>query len=1758
MKLKSKIFATIALSGFAIVGIVLSTRGIHNSFLTNRVQADDAYKTTLNVSNRITSNIATTTTITQRSALNSEVKFDYTNCDADSSYHAVIKTNGSIVNKSAISAISNITPTFTTNGGELKLRASYDASSWGEYTVLRSGVKFEFGDLYKPNFIELSASGASVSLTSVEYSYECHEYAYQAYEKVTSALDDYSGKYIIVDETASVALKVDNSSANAFPVTISNGKIVRTSTTDANNLIVAKDGSNYTLKSKNNEYLDYYTSQSGSQLFWSSKYTSSITFNSGLFEIKSGSHYLLFESTKFTYYESSVTSGSRLVSLYKANFDENTTIPTYESGISYTDTKANKYKIGQIFDDYVDGTGLKVSVVKSDGTTSILQKTHYSYEIKDGNDVISSSNAFITAGTYQVNILYKNYFALSYSITVNDASVISDQYELVSDAADLELNQKIIIVAEANSKVYAMSTEQRTNNRGATEITLTDNVANINSSTCEFELREGTTNSTYGLFDSTNNGYIYTSSDSSNTLKTESSISDNSSFEINVQNDIASIIAVESANRNVLQFNSSNNPVVFACYESAKMTDVKIYAKGVAPKVLVTSVSLNQSEISIDEGANYTLIPTVLPENATNKEVNWVSSDTSIATVDSNGKVVGVAPGTATITAIAKDGSGYNATCSVTVNAVPVTGVSLDKSSLTLYVGDQSALVATISPSNASNKSVTWTSSDTSVATVSNGTVSAIKQGTTTITVTTADGSYTSSCTVTVSNVLVSGFSINEETLEIYVGDEDTLLTTTITPNNATDKTIVWSSSDLSIATVSNGAVHPVAAGTATITGTCGEYSDTCEVTVKPADEKPVIQTVDGIFGTGSNTYTCTVNSHDGVKVGTSKQGGAFKVIVPAKTTKLSLYAGAWNGVSGLSLNITGASVNPSTIDLTADSGIANNSPFTLNGNEDNYKFDIALSNITEETALTFTTNIAKRAVAWRSTCEVVTSSSSTPVNVTSVTVSPSTKTVSIGDTAQLTTTVLPADATDKTVTWSSSDNSVATVSANGLVTALAVGTATITATSNDDNTIKGTCVVTVNNPTVSVTSVELSLSEKTLTVGENFTLTATVKPTNATNKAVTWQTSNANVATVSNGTVTAVAAGSAVITVKTTDGNKTATCNVTVQSSGGQQTSGTDYAVTFKQNSNDSGTQLSSDTNFKSEVTAGSSYVTYNSSSYAYPGKNGIKLGNSSNAGNITMNTSNAISSENAISVTYTVVQYSSESPSVDLYLNGTSVKSTSEAGTFTYSVSGTVQISSIKFASTKRVYISGFTIRTVPATPTNPTSVSIASNATLGLGKTTTLDVEYSAGANQNKEVNWYSSSPSVASVNKTSGLITAVAVGTTTITAKLRIDETITSSCTLEVVEQAGDKWTIMIYMCGADLESDSGQASGDIKEILNVSNQPDDVNIIIETGGASSWKLGSSYIGGSDSSIPSNKLTRWHVEGKKLYKDAEVSNASMGKSATYQSFLEWGISKYPADKMGVVLWNHGGGLDGVCFDENYSDDALTNSEMKTAHQNAIGTSNKLEFIGFDACLMQAMEIAEFNSSYYNYQVASQESENGSGWYYTGWIDDVYKNNATTVILQEIVDTFITTQGTTSDQTLSYLNLAYASTFKSAWENYASALKSQFSSKSVSGSTFASWAKSNIKNYSEAGYCGYGQFDVKNFVTKCQSNNTYKVDASYATAVTNALSNFVAYNRVGSKAGASNGVCCTYRCASQVSYNSSETNFTNWKSFNDSYHS
>ncbi len=255
----------------------------------------------------------------------------------------------------------------------------------------------------------------------------------------------------------------------------------------------------------------------------------------------------------------------------------------------------------------------------------------------------------------------------------------------------------------------------------------------------------------------------------------------------------------------------------------------------------VAEVRLSASGITIAAGESYTLVATVLPEDADNKEVRWESDNISVALV-SGGVVTGVSEGEATITVTTTDG-GHRAKCAVTVTAaapapspVPVESVAITPATLTLAVGVKGNLTATVSPENATDKTVAWKSENTEVATVDqDGQVTAVAAGTAIIVAQAGDKS--ANCTVTVTAapsgaVAVSGVEVTPATLSLKVGVKGNL-TATVSPVNATDKSVAWKSENTSVATVDqNGQVTAIAAGTARITAEAGGKSGYCTVTV--------------------------------------------------------------------------------------------------------------------------------------------------------------------------------------------------------------------------------------------------------------------------------------------------------------------------------------------------------------------------------------------------------------------------------------------------------------------------------------------------------------------------------------------------------------------------------------------------------------------------------------------------------------------------------------------------------------------------------------------------------------------------------------------------------------------------------------------------------------------------------------------------------------------------------------------------------------
>jgi len=321
--------------------------------------------------------------------------------------------------------------------------------------------------------------------------------------------------------------------------------------------------------------------------------------------------------------------------------------------------------------------------------------------------------------------------------------------------------------------------------------------------------------------------------------------------------------------------------------------------------VPVNGVGLNQANLNMIDGGTAQLVPVVLPTNAYLKTVSWDSSDDNIVTVDNNGKVTAVAEGTASVTVTTVNGS-KTATCVISVGSAPVavTGVNLNRDTLSLKTTDSPVnLIELISPSNATNTNVNWSSSNPAVASVSNGLVTPLTKGTTRITVTTADGGFSDFCDVTVVKA-VTAVSINQtqaSLTDLFVGHANINLTAAITPGDADNTALIWTSSDPSVATVSsNGVVTLIAAKdtatTITATTVDGGYADSRMIRVgiratSVSLNKSVLSVAVGGTGTLSATVfpaECTNKNVTWTSTDTAKatvNGGVVTGVLAGSTT---------------------------------------------------------------------------------------------------------------------------------------------------------------------------------------------------------------------------------------------------------------------------------------------------------------------------------------------------------------------------------------------------------------------------------------------------------------------------------------------------------------------------------------------------------------------------------------------------------------------------------------------------------------------------------------------------------------------------------------------------------------------------------------------------------------------------------------------------------------------------------------------------------
>lgn len=494
----------------------------------------------------------------------------------------------------------------------------------------------------------------------------------------------------------------------------------------------------------------------------------------------------------------------------------------------------------------------------------------------------------------------------------------------------------------------------------------------------------------------------------------------------------------------------------------------------------VSSIVINPNAVSLKATEMVTLTATVMPEDATNKNITWASSNNAVASVDVYGNVTANSVGEAIVTATSTDGSKVVAECRVTVVPTPVEGIAIEANgSTTLKALQTVQLTATITPETATDKSVSWLSSNSEIASVDeNGLVTAKQVGMATISA--KSGSKQATLSITVIPTIAEAITLNRTTAALKVSGT-IQLSASFTPETTTDKTITWISSNKAIATVnSEGLVTAQALGECEITATTADGSNksaSCHITVGATPAESISIEPKGPFT---------------LRIGEIVQFSA--TVLPHDATDKSL---KWSS--------------------------SNTAVATVDGNGN--IIAVAMG----ETDITVTANDGSGVSA---TCKVTVVP--TTVESVSVTANGST-TLKPGQTLQLDATVLPENATDKTVVWTSSDVTVATVTNSGLVTAVSVGNASIKATAGDKS-----AGVEITVEPIRAESLILFHTDIDLKVGEEYTLSPVITPENTTDKTLVWWSDDESIASVdSSGTVHANAIGNTVVRVSTTDGTE-------------------------------------------------------------------------------------------------------------------------------------------------------------------------------------------------------------------------------------------------------------------------------------------------------------------------------------------------------------------------------------------------------------------------------------------------------------------------------------------------------------------------------------------------------------------------------------------------------------------------------------------
>lgn len=341
---------------------------------------------------------------------------------------------------------------------------------------------------------------------------------------------------------------------------------------------------------------------------------------------------------------------------------------------------------------------------------------------------------------------------------------------------------------------------------------------------------------------------------------------------------------------------------------------------------------------------------------------------------------------------------------------------------------------------------------------------------------------------------------------------------------------------------------------------------------------------------------------------------------------------------------------------------------------------------------------------------------------------------------------------------------------------------------------------------------------------------------------------------------------------------------------------------------------------------------------------------------------------------------------------------------------------------------------------------------------------------------------------------------------------------------------DTVTVMVYLCGSDLESEHSMATADLNEMLHADLNDDKVSIIVETGGAKKW----------NNSVISNKTNqRYRVTSRGLQVlDKNVGKKSMVDPNTLVDFIQFCAKNYPANRYMLILWDHGGGaISGYGYDQTASG-TMTLDKLNSALKKG---GVKFDFIGFDACLMATLETAVVTEPYADYLIASEEAEPGTGWYYTNWLSALSKNTSikTVELSKTLIDDFTDVSKKNypgCNTTLSIVDLAeFAGTVPDAFNEFSGEIGKMLDDKEYK--TVAD-ARADAREFGVSAKVNH--IDVVDFASKIGSKK--------ANALANALKGCVKYNRTSVSMKNSNGLSIYFPYSSFKSMNSAVALYSN----------